>query len=75
MGAESGDGFFEDGLVVGEERILGEGGEGFFYVVAEISGAAGFGGDGAGWRLRSGCVAAGVIAAVEEPGEHVDDLE
>ena len=46
VGAEGGDGFFEDGLVVGEERVLGEGGEGFFYVVAEVYGAAVFGGDG-----------------------------
>jgi hypothetical protein len=45
VGAEGGDGFFEDGLVVGEERVLGEGGEGFFYVVAEVYGAAALCGD------------------------------
>ena len=46
VGAEGGDGFFEDGLVVGEESVLGEGGEGFFYVVAEVYGAAFLCGDG-----------------------------
>ncbi len=43
VGAEGGDGFVEDGLVVGEERVLGERGEGFFDVVAEVDGAAVFG--------------------------------
>jgi hypothetical protein len=46
VGAEGGDGFFEDGLVVGEESVLRESGEGLFYVVAEVYGAAVFGGDG-----------------------------
>ncbi len=40
VGAEGGDGFFEDGLVVGEDGVLGEGGEGLFDVVAEVYGAA-----------------------------------
>ena len=36
---------------------------------------AGFSGDDAGGDCGSDCVVAEVIAAVEEPGEHVDDLE
>lgn len=46
MGAEGGDGLVEDRLVVGEERVLGQGGERFFDVVAEVDGAAFFCGDG-----------------------------
>ncbi len=41
--AEGGDGFFEDCLVVGEEGVLGQRGERFFDVVAEVDGAAFFG--------------------------------
>ena len=35
----------EDRFVVGEQRVLGEGGEGFFDVVAEVDGAAFLGSD------------------------------
>ena len=46
VGAEGGDGLVEDGFVVGEESVLGEGGEGFFDVVAEVDGAAVFSREG-----------------------------
>ena len=45
VGAEGGDGLVEDGLVVGEESVLGEGGEGLFDVVAEVYGVAVFWGE------------------------------
>ena len=45
VGAEGGDGLVEDWLVVGEESVLGEGRQGLFDVVAEVDGAAFFGGD------------------------------
>ena len=40
VGAEGGDGLVEDGFVVGEQGVLGEGGEGLFDVVAEVDGVA-----------------------------------
>jgi len=84
VGAEGGDGFFEDGLVVGDESVLREGWEGFFYVVAEVDGAAVFCGDGGlgvafaeeevvGGEVVEGCVgelpgAVVVVGFVEDLG-------
>ena len=45
VGAECGDGLVEDSFVVGEEGVLGEGGEGLFDVVAEVYGVAVLGGE------------------------------
>ena len=49
VGPEGSDGLVEDGLIVGQESVLGQGGERFFYVVAEIDGTAFLRGDGGLW--------------------------
>ena len=46
VGSQGCDGFFQDGLVVCEQGVLGQCGQGFFYVVAEVDWAAVLGGDG-----------------------------
>jgi hypothetical protein len=46
VGAEGGDSLVEDWLVVSEESVLCEGRERFFYVIAEVDGAAFLRGEG-----------------------------